>query len=348
MHANTTLGPLGLPVSFQVRDIRVQPGLVLAPMEGVTDLAFRRLVRAMGPVGMTWTEFVPGEGIARGEDRWMRMAAFDADERPVVVQVYGRKPEVLAEAARRVQDQGCTAVDINMGCPSKKVCAHSGGSALMKDPALVAEIVRAVRAAVSVPLLVKMRSGFDHDNRNATEIAWIAQEEGAEAVTVHWRTRADLFGGQRQVDRIAAVVDRLRVPVIGNGDIVDVESAEAMLRETGCDGLMIGRGAMRNPWIFVQLAAWLNGEPLPVIGSAERHAALLRYLDACQEQFAATPRGRHGDPSRATLGRLKQLCKHFLHDEDGLEARTAVLRSESLVEARARVGECFAATPGSP
>jgi tRNA-dihydrouridine synthase B len=341
MHANTVIGPRGLPISFQVRDLRVEPGLVLAPMEGVTDLAFRRLVRAMGPVGMTWTEFVPGEGIARGEERWLRMAAFDPDERPVVVQVYGRRPDVLAEAARLMQYQGCSAIDINMGCPSKKVCAHSGGSALMKEPQLVAEIVRAVRAAVQVPLLVKMRAGFDHQTRNAPEIAWIAQEEGAEAVTVHWRTRADLFSGQRELDTIAAVVDRLRVPVIGNGDIVDVQSAEAMLRQTGCDGLMVGRGAMRNPWIFVQLAAWLHGDPLPRIESAQRHQALLRYLDSCQEQFAQAPRGRHGDPDRATLGRLKQLCKHFL-DEQGDEARTAVLRSETLAEARSRVADCFA------
>lgn len=347
MHPSTVLGPRGLPVRLQIRDVVVDPGLVLAPMEGVTDLAFRRLVRAVGGVGMTWTEFIPGEGLARGDDRWVRMAAFDPDERPVAVQVYGRDPALLAEAARRVQDLGATIVDINMGCPSKKVCAHSGGSALMREPALVAAIVRAVRAAVEVPLTVKMRSGFDAGQRNAPDIAFIAQEEGAEAVTIHWRTRADGYGGERAVDRIAATVDRLSVPVLGNGDVVDPHSAEAMLRQTGCDGLMIGRGAMRSPWVFRQVGAWLHGLPVPEVTAADRRDALLAYLDGCRSHLADNPRGRGGLDGgrldRAALGRFKQLCKHFLDDvPGGQEVRTQVLRSGSAAQAEALVVDFFA------
>ncbi len=331
------IGPRGLPLAFSIGPLRIEPALVLAPMEGVTDLAFRRLIRAMGPVGMTWTEFVPGAGVSRGEDRWLRMAAFDPDERPIVVQLYGREPAVLAEAAARLQDQGCSAIDINMGCPSRKVCAHSGGSALMREPERVRRIVAAVRAAVSLPLLVKMRAGYDHEHRNAPEIAWIAQEEGADAVTVHWRTRADLFGGERRLDAIAAVVQRLSLPVIGNGDIVDAESAAQTFRETGCHGLMIGRGAMKNPWVFTQIAAWLRGQPVPPVDAAARRAALLRYIDACQDLFA---RNERGDPARATLGRLKQLAKYFLDEDEG---RRALLRAEDLAAARAMVEELLPA-----
>lgn len=343
MHPDTTIGPIGLPISFQVRDLVVDPCVVLAPMEGVTDLAFRRLVRAIGGTGMTWTEFIPGEGLSRGDRRWVRMAELDPDEWPVVVQVYGRKPAALADAARFVADLGASAVDINMGCPSKRVCANSGGSALMREPALVAEIVAAVRAAVTVPVMVKMRSGFDQDQRNAPEVAWIAQEEGAEAVTIHWRTRADGYSGSRAVDKIAETVDRLDVPVIGNGDIVDPQSAEAMLRQTGCDGLMIGRGAMKNPWVFQQLRAWLHGEDVPEVTAQDRRDALLGYLAECQRHFGTNPLGRRRtNPEAAALGRFKQLSKHFLADlAGGAQVRRDVLHSRTIDQATTHVERYF-------
>lgn len=340
MHPSTTLGPLGLPVAFRIRDLVVDPAVVLAPMEGVTDLPFRRMVRAIGGTGLTWTEFIPSEGLARGEERWLRMADLDPEERPIAIQVYGRRPQVLAEAARFVQDQGATLVDINMGCPSKKVCAHSGGSALMREPALVAEIVRAVRAAVTVPLSVKMRSGFDPGQRNAPELAFICQEEGAEAITIHWRTRADGYGGERAVDKIAEAVDRLSVPVIGNGDVVDRASAQAMLRQTGCDGLMIGRGALRNPWIFRELGAWLRGEATAVVGPADRLAVLEHYVAECRGVFGGP--GAHRSPERATLGRLKQLAKHFLDAvPEGDAVRARVLHSATVDEALEHVQGFF-------
>jgi tRNA-dihydrouridine synthase B len=212
----------------------------------------------------------------------------------------------MAEAARVVQDLGATIVDINMGCPSKKVCAHSGGSALMKDLPLAAEIIRAVRAVVSGPMTVKMRSGFDAERRNAPELARICQEEGVDAITIHWRTREDGYGGARAVDKIAQAVDAVRIPVLGNGDVLDVPSAERMLRETGCAGLMIGRGAIRNPWIFTQLSQWLRGEEPVVVDAAEKRRAMLRYFRTISE---AIPR------ERSALGRMKMLSRHFT---DGL------------------------------
>ena len=214
-----------LPREFYIRDVRIAPNLILAPMEGVTDLTFRRLIRRIGGAGLTVTEFIPAEGLRRDIPRVMEMVRFDPDERPVSVQIYGRLPGALAEGAKVAEDLGATIVDFNMGCPSKKVCAHSGGSALMKEPELARDLVRAIRAAVKIPFTVKMRSGWDHDHKNAPDIAYMCQEEGAEMVAVHWRTRTDGYGGTRELDTIREVKRRLSIPIVANGDIVDATSA---------------------------------------------------------------------------------------------------------------------------
>ena len=329
-------GPAGLPTEYRVRDVRVCPNVVLAPMEGVTDLTFRRLVRQIGGAGLTYTEFIASRAIAgsRAGAKWRDMARFDPDERPVALQIFGRDPQTMAEAARVVQDIGATIVDINMGCPSKKVCAKSGGSALMADPELAIRIVRAVRAAITVPLTVKMRSGFDHARRNAPELAWACQEEGAEAITIHWRTRADLYSGSRAVDKIAETVDKLTIPVIGNGDVIDIDSALKMFRDTGCAGVMVGRGAMRNPWSLRQIADHLNGRPITQVDADEKERVLLGFLAAVR---ARAPR------DKAALGRFKKVANHFTrglpHGSQLL--RMAVLRSETPEAAIAQVRRYF-------
>lgn len=175
------------PASYRVADLRIEPNLVLSPMEGVTDLTFRRLIRGIGGAGLTVTEFVPGAALGRGDKKVVQTVELDEDEHPVAVQLYGNAPGRMAEGARVVQGMGADIVDINMGCPSKRVCRSSGGSALMREPALAREIVAAVVSAVDIPVTVKMRSGFDASNRNAPEIAWICQEEGASAVTIQDR-----------------------------------------------------------------------------------------------------------------------------------------------------------------
>ena len=325
MHSQTLLGPLGLPIRYRVRDVEIAPAVVLAPMEGVTNITFRRLIREIGGPGMTCTEFIPSKGLHTGATGKLReMVRFDEDERPIVIQIYGNEPDVMADAARVVQDLGATICDINMGCPSKKVCAHSGGSSLMRDPSLAIAIVRAVRAAVDIPLTVKMRSGFDADQRNAPDLAWACQEEGAEAITIHWRTREDRYGGQRAVDKIAEAVQRLSVPVIGNGDVIDPASAERMLRETGCDGVMVGRGAMRNPWCLLQIAQHLRGEAPLVVTAAERQRLLLAFLDRFREDFRR---------ELAALGRFKAIAKYFTADlPDGEVFQKQLLRSSSIEE----------------
>ena len=310
------------PREFHIRDIRIEPNIVLAPMEGVTDLPFRRLIRHIGGVGLTCTEFIASSGLKRGHGKMWEMARFDPDERPVSIQIYGKDPATMADAARIVQDLGANICDINMGCPSKKVCAHSGGSALMKDPELAIAIVRAVRAAISIPLTVKMRSGFDASHRNAAELAYQCQEEGAEAVAIHWRTREDRYSGERQVDRIKAAAQKLSIPVIANGDIVDLASAEAMFRDTDCAGIMIGRGAIRNPWLPTQIRRWQTGQERLEIPSQERRRIMLKYFNSIFEAFDHNEKG--------TVGRMKMLSKHFTTDlPHGKSFQKHLLHSQS-------------------
>lgn len=314
--------PTSIPLAYSVRNIRVEPNLVLAPMEGVTDLTFRRLIRKIGGAGLTVTEFIASEGLRRGAEKMEEMARIDPDEHPVAIQIYGRDPASMAEAAKIVQDLGADICDLNFGCPSKKVCAHSGGSALLKDPVLAQQIVRAVRAAITIPLTVKMRSGFDSTQRNCPDIAWMCQEEGAEAITIHWRTRADLYSGTRAVDKIAETKQRIKIPVIGNGDILDFASALAMFRDTGVDGVMIGRGAIKNPWVFKQVRAQMLGLPAPVVDAEEKRSVLVDYYESCRAWFRS---------DRGALGRMKKISNYFTH---GLpyasELRTTILRSQSV------------------
>ncbi len=311
-------------------------------MEGVTDLTFRRLIRGIGGAGLTVTEFVPGAALGRGDKKVVQTVELDEDEHPVAVQLYGNAPGRMAEGARVVQGMGADIVDINMGCPSKRVCRSSGGSALMREPALAREIVAAVVSAVDIPVTVKMRSGFDASNRNAPEIAWICQEEGASAVTIHWRTRQDGYGGVRAVCKIAEAKGRLSIPVLANGDIVDVRSARRMFEDTGCDGLFVGRGAIRDPWLLLRLQRWMRGEEEPVVQDSDRHRLLLDYVAGLRARFAISI-GSQARVDHAVLGRFKMFTKHFatLHLSKDETIRTKLLRSQTLDTALGHVEEYF-------
>jgi tRNA-dihydrouridine synthase B len=329
------LGPLGLPIRYRIRpDLVIDPGLVLAPMEGVTDVTFRRLVRQIGGCGLTYTEFIPARGLARRGARELLTATFDEAERPIALQIYGNDPEVMAEGARVAEDLGVTLLDLNMGCPSKRVCAHSGGSALMKDPPLARRIIAAMRAAVELPFTVKMRAGWDPDHENAPELARIAEGEGAEALAVHWRTRTEKYTGTMRLDTIAAVKQAVSIPVLANGDIVDADSALHVLRQTGVDGLMIGRGAIRDPWVFRQIGAALHGRPPVVVDEAERRRVLLAYFDAIRETFRT---------EKGALGRFKKIARYFVEGiRDGRDLKLRVLRSQTPDEAIAHIEAHFA------
>ena len=322
------------PICYFIRDICIEPAVVLAPMEGVTNIVFRRLMRKIGGMGLTYTEFIPSRGIIENSKQFLQMAEFDKEESPIAIQIYGNKPDMMAQAAQIVQDMGADIVDINMGCPSKKVCSNSGGSALMKDPTLAIEIVRAVKKVLQVPLTVKMRSGFDASNRNAPELAYMCQEEGAEGITIHWRTREDRYGGTRQIDKIAETKQKLQIPVIANGDITDAQSAIQMVRETGCDGVMVGRGAMKNPWSLLEIASTFHQKPPPVITSDDKKHLLLSFLDTHFERLRI---------EKAALGKFKGIAKHFCTGlENGDQLRYHLLRAQSMDNVHRIVEDFFA------
>lgn len=287
---------------LKIGSLELKHPTILAPMEGVTDRAFRGLIRSFGGCGLTVTEFVSSEGMKRKEPKAWRQAELDPQERPVSIQIYGREPENMAEAARICEGLGADIIDINLGCPSKHVTSGSSGSALMKEPDRAQRIFQAVQAAISVPMTVKMRLGWDDASLNAPEISWIAQEEGAQLVTVHGRTREQMYKGAANWEAVAEVKRRVRVPVVVNGDILTARDALIALEQSGADGVMVGRGSVRDPWIFERISAVLRGAPFEEPSLEARRAALLRYLDLLQQGVRS---------ELHALGRFKKMIGFF-------------------------------------
>jgi tRNA-dihydrouridine synthase B len=270
---------------MRIGDIQLNPGALLAPMEAVTDLPFRTVCEELG-ASLTFTEFLSAEALTRGATKAVGRMWPSLEGRRFAVQIFGREPDALARAAGMAAEVGAAIVDINMGCPAKKVTAGACGSALMREPALAAELVAAVRRALPsrIPVTVKHRAGWDECSLNAPEFARRLVDAGAAMITVHGRTRAQGFSGVARMEPIAAVRAALppEIPVVGNGDVKDVAAYQRMKRETGCDAVMIGRGAMGNPWIFQTLAALETGAPevgAPSLAERRRvwrrHAALV-------------------------------------------------------------------------
>src|SRR5882672_12325454 len=244
-----------LPVELNIRDKRIAPATVLAPMAGVTDTVFRRMIRGLGGCGLIMTEFTSAEAITRNAARSSRYLFFDPDEHPITGQLFGADPNVMASAAAMVEQLGFDIVDINLGCPARKVI-KCGGSGLLRDLKALEQVLRAVRSAVSIPLTIKVRAGWDENSIVAVEVARMAEQIGIEAIAVHPRTRLQAYSGHADWNIISAVKQAVRMPVIGNGDINSPEDAMRMLRETGCDAVMIGRAASNNPWIFRQISQY--------------------------------------------------------------------------------------------
>lgn len=319
---------------YDVGPVRVAPATVLAPMEGITDRAFRMLVRSLGGCGLTVTEFVSSEMLARDVTRAWQTAEIDPTEHPVSIQIYGRDPGRMAEAARLCESLGADLVDLNLGCPSKQVTSGCAGSALMREPERARTIFEAVAAAISVPFTVKMRLGWDRDSLNAPLLARLAEDAGAKQVVVHGRTRMDAYGGTADWRAVAEVKRAVSVPVVVNGDILTVAHAVQALEQSGADGVMVGRGIMRNPWLLAQIAQHLEGRLVFEPALSERRAVLMRYIDLLDE-------GVGGEP-RALLGRIKQVTGYLTRGvERSTEARDAVFRARDVDEARGRLHELF-------
>ena len=267
-------------MSLQIGPVRLTDPVILAPMSGVTDLPFRRLVKRFG-AGLVVSEMIASNAMIRANPRTFTMASNCAEEAPMAVQLAGCDPVLMAEAAKLNEGRGAAIIDINFGCPVKKVVSGQAGSALMRDETHAAKILSATAKAVSLPVTLKMRTGWDDDSRNAPRLARIAEDCGIRMVTVHGRTRCQFYKGRADWDFIREVKDAVSIPVVGNGDVTSVEDAADLLRRSGADGVMIGRGAYGRPWFPSYVAHFLRtGERLAEPGLAERLAIVLEHFEA--------------------------------------------------------------------
>ena len=264
---------------MKIGNFEISGYAALAPMAGVADRAFRELCIEFD-ASYVVTEMVSSKGLTMHDRKSDTLMQLGETEKPAAVQIFGCDPETMAEAAKKAAETGCCAIDINMGCPAPKIAGNGGGSALMKDPDLAARITEAVVKAVEIPVTVKFRSGWDENNINAVEFALLQEEAGASAITVHGRTRKQMYAPPVNLDIIRQVKDVVKIPVIGNGDIVDAVSAENMYKTTGCDFIMVGRGALGAPWIFRQINEYFrSGIILPDPPIEERMEIMIRHIE---------------------------------------------------------------------
>ena len=267
-----------LPAPLQIGPYRIDVPVVLAPMAGVTDKPFRMLCKRLG-AGLCVSEMTTSEPRLWNSNKSLHRMDHEGEPAPISVQIAGTDPQILAAAARHNIEHGAQIIDINMGCPAKKVCNVWAGSALLRDEALVGRILAAVVSAVDAPVTLKIRTGWDRQNKNGLAIARIAEDSGIAALAVHGRTRADLYLGEAEYDTVAAIKAAVRIPVLANGDIHSPQRAREVLERTGCDAVMVGRAAQGRPWIFREIAHYLaTGEILPEPTPAEVSEILLAHL----------------------------------------------------------------------
>jgi tRNA-dihydrouridine synthase B len=318
---------------LNIRNVHLAPATVLAPMAGVTDTVFRRIIRGLGGCGLIMTEFTSAEGLARNARRTLSYLCFDPDEHPITAQLFGGNPEVMGAAAALVEELGFDLVDINLGCPAKKV-VKCGGSGLLRDLQHLEHILKAVRAAVRIPLTIKIRAGWDEKSIVAVEVARLAESVGVEAIAIHPRTRIQNYEGAADWKLIGAVKAAVRMPVIGNGDIRTPADAARMVQQTGCDGIMIGRTAATNPWIFRQIEQLIGTGGYEEPSEADRYRLLSAYFQRLVESQMAD-----------AVGKMKQFACWFTHGvRNGAELRRQVHGSRSAGEILDQVDQFFAAS----
>lgn len=281
---------------MKIKDVEFENNVFLAPMAGIADRAFRELCINYG-AGYTVSEMVSSKGLTMGDKKSGELLTLGEIENPAGVQIFGDNPEIMAQAAKMCIKYHPNIIDINMGCPAPKIAMNGGGASLMKNPLLAGEIIKAVSKAVDIPVTVKIRKGWDDENITAVELAKIAEKNGAAAITVHGRTRMQMYSGKVDYNIIAKVKKAVDIPVIANGDIVDEQSAAIMFEKTNCDAIMIGRGALGNPWIFRRINAYLNEcRVLPDVSINEKMVVMLKHIKKIIEykgEYTAMREARH-------------------------------------------------------
>ena len=317
---------------FKIRNIAIDPPLILSPMAGVTDYTFRRLIKRRGGVGLVVSEFISVEGLTRGNPKSKRQMRFDEEERPFAVQIFGGQPERMAMGAEMAEEEGADILDVNCGCPAPKVVKNGGGSGLLREPDRLETILKEIKKRISIPLTLKLRTGFSDSTINVVDVAKMAEQCGVEHIQVHGRTREQGYKGLANWDFIGQVKNSVAVPVSGNGDITSLEYGMKRWHETGVNGILIGRGAMQNPWIFRQFQDVLEGREPYQPSLSEKKAVLLEFFDLCLEEM----------PELVALGKMKQLAGQFTKGlVGGAQFRQTLYHSHSADEILSNITSYF-------
>jgi len=324
---------------MKIGSVDLASPFAVAPMAGMTDTAFRRLVKRKGGCGLVVTEMVSSEGLVRGIDRTLEYAEYTPEERPISIQIFGGDPAKMAEAARIVEGMGADIVDVNMGCPVPKIAKHNAGCSLMREPEHAASVINAMASAVKIPVTVKMRAGWNDEERNAPALAKMVQDAGAAAVAVHGRTAAQSYSGLADWDLVARIADELTVPVFGSGDCIEPEQIIARM-SAGVEGVLVGRGVLRNPWILAQAADLAAGRPARVVTPEHRGCFLLEYIELLLHERIDESRAVSHD--RWIVNKLRALGSWYTKGLDnGSHLRTAINSAESLARLREIIVEFF-------
>ena len=327
---------------MRIGRVALESPFAIAPMAGMTDTAFRRLVKRHGGCGLVVTEMVSAEGLVRGIDRTLEYAEYTEEERPISIQIFGGDPEKMAAAAQIVEGMGADIVDVNMGCPVPKIAKHQAGCSLMREPAHAASVIAAMAKAVKIPVTVKMRAGWNDQQRNAPELAKMVEDAGAAAVAVHGRTAAQSYSGSADWDIVAQIADQLTIPVLGSGDCVEPEQIVERM-QAGVEGVLVGRGVLRNPWILAQASDLAAGRPKRDVTPEERGRFLFDYIDLLLEERIDEARALTHD--RWVVNKLRALATYYTKGIDnGSHLRSAINSAESL-DALRRVIASFYCLP---